>query len=91
MNKEVFKEIKGYEMDLLYQFAKHKNYNIELVEFDNAADRMNVNDFNIIGKAFTITEERAKTIQFSDPIFKVGTVFAVRTDCKKDKLNNEYI
>lgn len=79
-------EFKGYDIDLLYQFANSKNYNIELIELDNAADRMNLDEYDITGGTFTITEERAKTVQFSNPIFRVGTAFAVRTDSKKDKI-----
>ena len=44
-------EIKGIEVDLIYQFAKSKNYNVDLVEFKNTEDRMKIGekdtDFNI--------------------------------------------
>ena len=83
-------EIKGIEVDLLYQFAKSKNYNVDLVEFMNTEDRMKIgekdSDFDITGGQFTITEERSQTVSFSNPIYKVGTSLVVRTDSKKDTI-----
>ena len=78
--------MKGLEIDLLYQFAKSKNYNVELTQLSNAIERMNIDEYDITGGSFTITEEREKTVSFSEPIFKVGTAFVVRIDSKKDKL-----
>ena len=83
-------EIKGFEVDLLYEFARSKNYNIDLVVFTNADDRMKIGeentDFNITGGDFTITEERSKNISFSNPIYKMGTSLVVRRDIKKDTM-----
>ena len=79
-------EAKGYEIDLLYQFAKYKNYSVDLVELSSATERMNLNDYEITGGSFTINEERANNISFSNPIFQMGTSFVVRTDSKKDKM-----
>ena len=78
--------MKGLEIDLLYQFAKSKNYNVEFTQLNNSIERMNLDEYDITGGCFTITEERAKTISFSEPIFKVGTALIVRKGCKKDKI-----
>ena len=87
-NKE--EEIKGFDADLIYKFAKSKNYNVDLVILTNTEDRMKIGekdtDFNIIGGHFTITEERAKTITFSNPIYKEGTSLIIRRDIKKDTM-----
>ena len=88
-------EEKGFEIDLLYQFAKEQKYNVDFVELMTTSERMNLEDYDITGGAFTITEERAKNISFSDPIYKIGTALIVRTDSKKDKMkltiyDNEY-
>jgi ABC-type amino acid transport substrate-binding protein len=88
-------EEKGFEIDLLYQFAKSQKYNVDFVELMTTSERMNLEDYDITGGSFTITEERAKSISFSDPIFKIGTALVVRTDSKKDKMkltiyDNEY-
>ena len=77
-------EVKGIEAELIYEFAKSKNYNVDLVILINTEDRMKIGekdtDFNIIGGHFTITEERAKTITFSNPIYTM----------KLDLFDNEY-
>ncbi len=78
--------MKGLEIDLLYQFAKSKNYNVEFTQLSNSIERMNLDEYDITGGCFTITEERAKTISFSEPIFKVGTALIVRKGSKKDKI-----
>jgi len=61
---------------LIYEFAKSKNYNVDLVIFVNIEDRMKIgekdSDLDIVGGDFTITEERAKTVTFSNPTYKVG-------------------
>ena len=83
-------EIKGIEVDLIYQFAKSKNYNVDIVEFFNAEERFKIvekdSDFNITGGQFTITEERSQIVSFSNPIYKVGTSLVVRTDSKIDTI-----
>ena len=78
---------KGFDVDLLYQFAKSKNYNIEITEI-NAAERLEIErlGLDITAGAFTITEERAELVTFSNPIIKVGTSFVVRKDCKFDEV-----
>ena len=83
-------EIKGIEVDLIYQFAKSKNYNVDIVEFFNAEERFKIvekdSDFNITGGQFTITEERSQIVSFSNPIYKIGTSLVVRTDSKIDAI-----
>jgi len=53
-------------------------------------DRMKIGeenaDFDITGGHFTITEERAKTISFFNPVYKIGTSLIMRTDSKKDTM-----
>ena len=78
--------LKGYEIDLLYQFANKQKYNIEFTELTDLADRLKVSDYDITGGSFTITDERAKSVTFSDPIFDVGVALTVRTDSKKDSI-----
>ena len=79
-------DYKGFEIELLYKFAKEYNYNIEIIEA-NIEERITFledNKANITGGWFVITDERKERITFSDPIFTGNTVLAVRTDCKKD-------
>ena len=79
-------EILGYEIELLYKFAKEYHYNVKLMEI-NIGERVSyIQDkkANITGGWFTANEERKKLINFTSPIHNAGTVLAVRTDTKKD-------
>ena len=83
-------ELKGIDAELIYEFEKSKNYNVDLVIFINAEDRMKIgeddSDLNLTGGDFTITEERAKTISFCNPTYKIGTSLIIRRDIKKDTM-----
>ena len=82
---------KGYEFELIYLFAKEYNYQINFTRLENDAQRMSYlteGKANITGGHFTITEERNKSIIFSEPILKSSTVFTVTTDSKKEFLTN---
>ena len=74
-----YNEMKGYEIDLLYRFAKEKNYNINLekVNLIGRMDYIQEDKANITGGWFTITDERKKTVNFSNPIHEGKTAFAV--------------
>ena len=87
------KYIKGYEVDLIYRFAKAKSYNIELEEctLEERISLIQNNEVNITGGILTITEERKKIMNFSNPTFEGGTVLVVRTNTKKDKITLKII
>ena len=81
-------EAKGYEVELLYKFAKEYNYNINFMQVD-VGDRVSYieeNKANISGGWFTITDERKKSVNFSNPIHNAGTVLVTRVDTKKDTI-----
>ena len=90
-------EAKGYEVELLYKFAKEYNYNINFMQVD-VGDRVSYieeNKANISGGWFTITDERKNSVNFSNPIYNAGTVLVTRVDRKKDTatlkvLDNNY-
>ena len=81
-------EMKGYEIDLLYRFAKEKNYNINLekVSINDRINYLQDGKANITGGWFTITDERKQLVNFSNPVYEGKTVFAVRVDSKNDSL-----
>ena len=63
-----FEEPKGYEVELIYLFAKEYNYQINFIPLDNDSQRMSYlteGKANITGGHFTITEERNKCIIFA--------------------------
>ena len=91
-------EQKGYELELLYKFAKEKNYQLNIINLEQVADRINYitnEKANITCGLITITEDRKNSVSFSNPIHETNTCLSVRTDGKKDKVNltlynNEY-
>ena len=81
-------EIKGFETEIIYSFAKMKGYYIEITII-NSAERLTFLEdgkADISGGLFTITEERKKTINFCNPLYSTELAFVVRTDNKKDEI-----
>jgi hypothetical protein len=90
-----FGESKGYELDLVYMFAREYNYKVNLINLDlNESNRINYlleGKANITGGHFTITEERKKIIHFSDIILESATILSCRSDGKKDYLTTRIV
>ena len=83
-------EAKGAEVELLYDFAKKNDYTINFTPINQVEDRINYlkNDkADITGGWFSVTEDRAKEIDFSDSILKTGVYLVVRKDSKKDEMS----
>ena len=79
-------DVIGYEVQLLYEFAREKNYNIEFITLENSGDRIDyiVEDkADIAGGALTITEERKQLVNFSYPILTAGTSLVVSREKRK--------
>ena len=81
-------EPKGVEMDILYKFAKAKNYTINFIQISVEVRMSYIKEgkANITGGGLSITEERKKCMSFSDPFYDCSSVMIVRTDSKKDKI-----
>ena len=81
-------EIKGFEIEIIYRFAKAKKYNIQITSI-NVAERLTyIEDgiANISGGVFTVTEERKKIINFCNPLYHTEMALSVRIDNKKDEM-----
>jgi len=75
-------EFEGFDIDLLNAVAAKAGFT---VKYENAAfDPIFINlasgQFDIVISAATITEERMKTVSFSNPYFAAGQVIVVRKD-----------
>ena len=90
-----FGESKGFELDLVYMFAREYNYKVNFINLDhNDSDRIDYlleGKANITGGLFTITEERKKIIHFSDIILESATILSCRTDSKKEYLTTHIV
>ena len=71
----------GYEVDLLTRFCAARGYALELEDMSVAAVLASVQSgkFDLGAAAMAISEERAKSMLFSEPHFETGVVLAVRT------------
>ena len=81
-------EIKGFEIEIIYRFAKAKKYNIQITSI-NVAERLTYIEngmANISGGVFTITEERKTKINFCNPLYHSEMALSVRIDNKKDEM-----
>lgn len=92
------KEYEGFDIDLIKAIGKYLGY--EKTEVINTAwdglipSLMNGN-FDLIISAMTITDERAKSVDFSDPYFEAGQAVVVRKSDtaikKKDDLKGKTV
>ena len=79
----------GIEMDILYRFAKDRNYYINLIDItlEERITYIQEGKANITGGDLSINEERKEFVHFSDPLYECQTVLAVRLDSKKETLS----
>ena len=80
-------EIIGYEVYIIYEFARYKSYNIEFITLENSGDRINYlleNKTDISAGALTITDERREDVSFSYPILSAGTSLVVSRENKQN-------
>lgn len=73
-------DIVGYDMELATLFARDGGYAIEInnVKFSTVVTSVTIEKADIGASGLSITEERMKTVLFSDPVFIDGGVLCVR-------------
>jgi polar amino acid transport system substrate-binding protein len=92
---EQTKALVGFDMDIMKAIAAKQNLNIEFknVAWDPLLAGMAQGTYDCAISSITITEERKKSMLFSDPYFAAGQIVVVRsdnTDIKgKDNLNGQ--
>lgn len=75
-------EIQGFDVDLMEEIADRLGLEVEWVDaaFDTIITQLAGGEFDAIITALTITEERAETIDFSDPYFEATQALMVGPD-----------
>ena len=71
----------GYEYEVLNQFAKHLGVELEVIvvqDFNDVMSRLNDGEAELIAGHFTVTEERKKVIDFTDPFLHTKQVLVQR-------------
>jgi polar amino acid transport system substrate-binding protein len=76
---EATKEIVGFDVDLFKGIAKKQNLDVEFVNigWDPLLAGMAQCQYDAAISSITITEDRAKSMSFSDPYFKAGQAITV--------------
>ncbi|MBU7586194.1 MAG: ABC transporter permease subunit [Nostoc sp. TH1S01] len=73
-------ELQGFSYDLMNAIASAANFkvNFQSIPFDGIIPAVQAKTIDAAISSITITEERAKTVDFSRPYFKAGLAIAVR-------------
>jgi polar amino acid transport system substrate-binding protein len=76
------KEIVGLDIDLMNAIAKKSGFEVEIVNvpFDSLLAGISQCQYDAAISAITITEDRKKSMSFSDPYFAAGQVVTVNID-----------
>lgn len=72
----------GFDVDSLNWIAKNQGFEIkhQPMNWDGIVPALLANQIDMVGSGMSITPERAKMVQFSDPYWKVNRVFVVPAD-----------
>ncbi|MDK2856665.1 MAG: polar amino acid transport system substrate-binding protein [Bacillota bacterium] len=75
-------EFEGFDVDLAYALGKELGMKVEFVDvaWETIFAGLQSKKYDVIISGVTITEERKKTMNFSDPYFEAGQVIMVRKD-----------
>lgn len=79
-------QLVGFDIDLMNAVAKEMGADVEWVQmsFDGLIPALLTQQLDMAVASFTVTEERAKRINFSEPYYRSGLTFVVR-DTDQDK------
>ncbi|WP_396034803.1 transporter substrate-binding domain-containing protein, partial [Candidatus Cyanaurora vandensis] len=75
-------ELEGFSIDLMYAIGKAAGFQVEFrsLPFDGIIPGLQAGTVDAAISSLTITPERAKTVDFSEPYFKAGLAIAVRAE-----------
>lgn len=80
--KEGSKEYTGFDMDLIRAVGKQMGYKVEIVNmgFDALIPALNAGNIDVAAAGISITDERKKAVDFSDPYYTSGLIVMVNKD-----------
>lgn len=76
--------IVGYDIDIINYIGNKLNYNVEVIEmsFEGIIPALKSGKVDVAGCSIIVTEERKKSVLFSEPNYTGGIVVVVRDDKK---------
>lgn len=80
--KEGSKELTGFDIDLIKAIGKELGYKVEIqnMGFDALIPALGAKNIDVAIAGMTITEERKKVVNFSDPYYTSGLIIMVPKD-----------
>ncbi|MEG6584975.1 basic amino acid ABC transporter substrate-binding protein [Dendrosporobacter sp. 1207_IL3150] len=78
---ETSKEYTGFDMDLARAIGKQMGYEVQIqnIGFDGLIPALDAGTIDMAASAMTITDERAKKVNFSQPYYKSGLSIVVKS------------
>lgn len=75
-------DIVGFDIDLIKEIGEDQGFNVEVqhVGFDALIPALSSGNIDIIASGMTITDEREKEVDFSEPYINAGLAVAVASD-----------
>lgn len=72
----------GFDVDLIKAIGEEMGYTIDIkgYPFDGIIPTLITNNIDLIISGFTISEERAKRVAFSDPYYRCGLTYLVKKE-----------
>lgn len=79
---EKTKEYAGFDIDLMKAIGKQMGYDVQVssLGFDALIPALDAGQIDVIASAMSITEERAKKVNFSKPYYQSGLSIVVKKD-----------
>jgi len=79
---EKSKEYVGFDVDIMKAIGKQMGMEVQIVNtgFDGLIPALESSQIDVIASAMTITDERAKKVNFSKPYYKSGLSIVVKAD-----------
>jgi polar amino acid transport system substrate-binding protein len=87
------KEIVGFDVDLMNEISKLAGFPVEFksVSWDGIFAGIDSGAYDIIASSVTITDERQKTKDFSEPYLNAGQVLVLLADNNKDTKLSDFV
>lgn len=78
---ETSKDYVGFDIDLAKAIGKQMGYEVQIqnIGFDGLIPALDAGNIDVIASAMTITDERAKKVNFSKPYYKSGLSIVVNS------------
>lgn len=75
-------EFKGFDIDIIHAIAAEQGYEVEIsnLGFDSLIPALQTNKVDCVIAGMSITPERVKAVDFTDPYFNAGLIVAVKSD-----------